>query len=73
MTWGKCARPEREGKKQVSAFVTLDRWRKLRNIATKTTRTQTDLITEAIDGQKTNVHSIVDFVSPLVRCRQVGY
>jgi hypothetical protein len=43
------ARPEREEKKQVSAFVTLDRWRKLRNVATKTTRTQTDLITEAID------------------------
>jgi hypothetical protein len=42
------ARPEREGKKQVSAFVTLDHWRKLRNVATKTARTQTDLITEAI-------------------------
>ena len=43
------ARPEREGKKQVSAFVTLDRWRRLRNVATKTARTQTDLLTEAID------------------------
>jgi hypothetical protein len=42
-------RPEREGKKQVSAFVTVEKWRKLRNVATKTTRTQTDLLTEAID------------------------
>lgn len=39
----------REGKKQVSAFVTIEKWRSLRNIATKTERTQTDLLTEAID------------------------
>jgi hypothetical protein len=42
-------RPEREGKKQVSAFVTVEKWRKLRNIATNTERTHTDLIAEAID------------------------
>jgi hypothetical protein len=39
----------RDGKKQVSAFVTLEKWRTLRNVATKTERSQTDLLTEAID------------------------
>jgi hypothetical protein len=46
---GFVTRPEREGKKQVSAFVTVEKWRKLRNVATNTDRTQTDLIDEAID------------------------
>jgi hypothetical protein len=41
--------PEREGKRQLAAFVTVQRWRTLRKIATKTKRTQTDLITEALD------------------------
>jgi hypothetical protein len=42
-------RPDRQGKKQVSAFVTLEKWRALRNVATKTARNQTELITEALD------------------------
>lgn len=41
--------PDREGKKQVSAFVTVEKWRTLRNVATNTQRTATDLLTEAID------------------------
>jgi hypothetical protein len=39
----------RDGKKQVSAFVTLEKWRSLRNVATKTERSHTDLINEALD------------------------
>jgi hypothetical protein len=35
--------------KQVSAVVTVEQWRTLRNVAAKTERTQTDLIIEAID------------------------
>jgi hypothetical protein len=37
------------GMKQVSAVVTVEKWRTLRNVATKTERSQTDLIAEAID------------------------
>jgi hypothetical protein len=39
----------REGKKTVSAPVTLEQWRTLRNVATKTDRSHTDLIIEALD------------------------
>jgi hypothetical protein len=39
----------RDGKKQVSAFVTKAQWRTLRNVATKTERSHTDLIAEALD------------------------
>ena len=46
-------RPERQRKKQVSAFVTLEQWRTLRNIATNTERTHTELIAEAIDDLAT--------------------
>lgn len=42
-------RPEREGKKQVSAFVTVEKWKTLRHIVTETERTANDLIGEAID------------------------
>ena len=42
-------RPDREEKKQIGAFVTKEQWRKLRNVATKTERSQTALIIEAID------------------------
>jgi hypothetical protein len=41
-------RPDREGKKVIQAFVPLDEWRTLRNVATKTARNQTDLLREAI-------------------------
>jgi hypothetical protein len=39
----------RDGKKQVSAFVTKAQWRTLRNVATKTERSHSDLIAEALD------------------------
>lgn len=39
----------RDGKKQVSAFVTIEKWRALRNVATKTVRSHTDLLNEAVD------------------------
>jgi hypothetical protein len=42
-------RPEREGKKQVSAFVTVEKWKTLRHLVTDTQRTANDLIDEAID------------------------
>jgi antitoxin-like ribbon-helix-helix protein len=41
-------RPEREGKKQVSAFVTVEKWKTLRHLVTDTERTANDLIDEAI-------------------------
>jgi hypothetical protein len=41
-------RPEREGKKQVSAFVSVEQWKTLRHIVTDTQRTANDLIDEAI-------------------------
>jgi hypothetical protein len=44
-------RPDHLGKKQVSAYVTVEKWRKLRNVATNTERTHTDLIAEAIDDR----------------------
>jgi hypothetical protein len=42
-------RPEREGKKQVSAFVTVEKWKTLRHMVTDTQRTANDLLDEAID------------------------
>ena len=42
-------RPDRLGKKAVQAFVTVEKWKKLRHIVTETQRTANDLITEAID------------------------
>jgi hypothetical protein len=42
-------RPERQGKKQVSAFVTVEKWKKLRHVVTETERTANDLLSEAID------------------------
>jgi hypothetical protein len=41
-------RPERQGKKQVSAFVTVEKWKTLRHLVTDTERTANDLIDEAI-------------------------
>jgi hypothetical protein len=41
-------RPEREGKKQVSAFVSVEQWKTLRHIVTDTQRTANELIDEAI-------------------------
>jgi hypothetical protein len=39
----------REGKKTVSATVTVEKWKTLRHLVTETERTANDLITEAID------------------------
>lgn len=39
----------REGKKTISAPVTLEKWKTLRHVVTETQRTATDLISEAID------------------------
>jgi|SRR6266850_4378113 hypothetical protein len=39
----------REGKKTVSAPVTIEKWKKLRHVVTETQRPATDLINEAID------------------------
>jgi hypothetical protein len=43
------ARPDREGKKMVGAWVTKEKWKTLRRIVTETERPANDLITEAID------------------------
>ena len=40
--------PGRQGKKLIGAYVTLDEWRELRDVATVTERTQDDLIKEAL-------------------------
>jgi hypothetical protein len=42
-------RADREGKKQVAAFVTVAKWKTLRHIVTETERTADNLIDEAID------------------------
>jgi hypothetical protein len=42
-------RPDRLGKKTVSATVTVAQWKKLRHVVTETERTASDLISEAID------------------------
>ena len=42
-------RPDRIGKKTVSATVTVEQWKKLRHVATETQRPASDLISEAID------------------------
>jgi hypothetical protein len=42
-------RADRQDKKQVAAFVTVEKWKTLRHIVTETQRTANDLITEAID------------------------
>jgi hypothetical protein len=42
-------RPDRIGKKTVQAFVTVEKWKKLRHIVTETQRTADQLIDEAID------------------------
>jgi hypothetical protein len=47
-------RSDRIGKKTVQAFVTVEKWRKLRHLVTDTGRTGDDLLSEAIDmlGEK---------------------
>jgi chitodextrinase len=49
----------RIGKKMIGAYVTLDEWRELRDVSTKTGRTQDDLLREAIPllADKYAVHS----------------
>lgn len=42
-------RPDRQGKKSVQAFVTVEQWKKLRHIVTETQRDGSSLISEAID------------------------
>jgi hypothetical protein len=42
-------RPDRQGKKTAQAFVTVEKWKKLRHIVTETQRTADNLIDEAID------------------------
>jgi hypothetical protein len=42
------ARPDRENKKLVGAWVTVEKWKTLRHILTETQRTANDLIGEAI-------------------------
>jgi hypothetical protein len=42
-------RPDRLGKKTVSATVTIEQWKKLRHVVTETQRPASDLISEAID------------------------
>jgi hypothetical protein len=41
--------PYREGKKTVSATVTVEKWKTLRHLVTETERTANDLLAEAID------------------------
>jgi hypothetical protein len=42
-------RPDRQGKKSVQGFVTVEQWKKLRHIVTETQRDGSSLISEAID------------------------
>lgn len=42
-------RADRIGKKTVQAFVTVEKWKKLRHIVTEQQRTGDDLLSEAID------------------------
>jgi hypothetical protein len=43
------ARPDRQGKKLVGGWVTVEKWKTLRHLVTETERTANDLISEAID------------------------
>lgn len=41
-------RPDRQGKKAVQAFLTVEKWKTLRHLVTDTERTANDLLDEAI-------------------------